>query len=177
MREQTTPEDDHNVQAVTVLGLAQEMAERLTHEAKAQADGMLNKARASSTQLLSEASAEAEGMVTEARGRAETLLNDARSRAETRDRQSRDKAAALERDAARQHTEILGSINQENSILEKKIEELRTVEREYRTRLRTYLQSQLRELDGHGPTVPADPMRTPQDLVSSGSGAHAETRS
>jgi len=175
MEEQTSPDDDHNVHAVKVLGLAQEMAERLTGEVKAEADGMLSKARATSAQLLSEARAKAEGMVTEARTRAQTMLNDARAKAETLDRQSREKAASLERDAARKHTEILGAINQEKSVLEKKIDELRTLEREYRTRLKTYLQSQLQELDGSGPATPTDPMPTQQDLVTSGSGARAET--
>jgi DivIVA domain-containing protein len=166
MAEQTAPDDDHNVHAVKVLGLAQEMVERLTGEAKDEADGMLTKARTTSEQLLSEARAKAEGMVTEARARGETMLNDARTRAETLERQSREKAASLERDAARKHTEILGAINQEKILLEKKIDELRTFEREYRTRLKTYLQSQLGELDGHGTAAPADPMRTPQDLVT-----------
>jgi DivIVA domain-containing protein len=176
MREQTPSDDDHNVQAVKVLGLAQKMAERLTGEAKTEADSMLNKARSTSAELLFEARAKAEGLVTEAKGRAETMLNDARSRAETLDRQSRDNAASLERDAARKHTEILGSIDQEKSILEKKIDELRTFEHEYRTRLVAYLRSQLRDLDGPGPAAPEGPGRTPQDLVTSGPGARAETR-
>ncbi len=171
MTEQTPSDDDHNVQAVKVLGLAQEMAERLTGEAKTEADAMLTRARTTSTQLLSEARAKAEGMVTEARGRAETMLNDARSRAETLDRQSRDNAASLEREAARKHTEILGSITQEKTILEKKIDELRTFEHEYRTRLVAYLQSQLQHLDEPGSPAPPNPTRTPQDLVTSGSGA------
>ena len=176
MREQTSPGGDHHVQAVKVLGLAQEMAERLTGEAKAEADGMLSKARTTSEQLLSGARAKAEGMVTEARNQAETLLNDARSRAQTRDRQSREKAASLERDAARKHTEIISSITQEKSLLEKKIDELRTFEREYRTHLKTHLASQLQELAGRGSAAPADPMRNQQGLMASGFGAHAETR-
>ena len=174
IKEQTSCDDDHNVHAAKVLGLAQEMAERLTNEAKAEADGMLSKAHATSAQLLSEARAKAEGMVTGAKTRAETMLNDARTKAETLDRQSRDKAASLEREAASKHTEILGSINQEKSVLEEKINELGVFEREYRTRLKTYLQSQLQELDGSGPAAPADPMSTQQDLVTSGSGARAE---
>jgi DivIVA domain-containing protein len=177
IREQTPSEDDHNVQAVKVLGLAQEMAERLTGEAKTEADAMLTKAHATSTQLLAEARTKAEGMVTEAKGRAQTILNDARSQADALDRQSRDNAASLERDAARKHTEIIGSIDQEKSTLEKKIDELRTFEHEYRTRLVTYLQSQLRELDGPGPTASVGATRTPPDLVTSGSGARAETHS
>jgi DivIVA domain-containing protein len=176
MREQTLPGGDHNVQAAKVLGLAQEMADRLTGEAKAEVDGMLRKARTTSEQLLSEARAKADGMVNEARTRAETMLNDARTGAETLDRQSREKAASLEREVARKHTEVIAALSQEKSTLEKKIDELRTLEREYRIRLKTYLQSQLRELDGRGSAAPADPMRNPQHLVASGSGAHTETR-
>jgi hypothetical protein len=78
------------------------------------------------------------------------MLNDARTKAETLERQSREKAASLERDAARKHTEIIGPPSQEKSILEKKIDELRAFERGYRTRLKTYLDAQLRELGGHG---------------------------
>jgi DivIVA domain-containing protein len=174
LREQTAPGGDHNVHAARVLGLAQEMADRLTGEAKAEADGMLNHARTKSEQLLSEARAKAEGMVTEARTRSETMLNEARTKAETLERQSRDKAASLERDAARKHTEIIAALSQEKGILEKKIDELRTFERGYRTRLKTYLDSQLRELDGGGSAAPADPMHIQQGLVGSGFGAHAE---
>jgi DivIVA domain-containing protein len=173
-REQTSPGDDHHVQAAKVLGLAQEIADRLTREAKAEADTMLSKARTTSEQLLCEARVKAEGMVTEARARAETLLTDARTRAETLDRQSREKAASLERDAARQHTEIIGSISQEKSILEGKIDDLRAFEHEYRTRLATYLDSQLRELDRRGSTALTDPTPNQQSSVASAPGARAE---
>ncbi|HEV7453225.1 MAG TPA: DivIVA domain-containing protein [Pseudonocardiaceae bacterium] len=174
MEQPSPPGGDHHVQAAKVLGLAQEMADRLTGEAKAEADGMLGEARTKSEQLLSDARAKADGMVNEARTRAETMLSDARTRVETLDRQSREKAASLERDAARKHTEIIGSINQEKSHLEKKIDELRTFEREYRTRLKTYLESQLRELDGRGSAAPTDTVRNQQGFVASGFGARAE---
>lgn len=174
MVEQTSPGGDHHVQAAKVLGLAQEMADRLTGEAKAEADGMLGEARTKSEQLLSEARVKADSMVNEARTRAETMLNDARTRAETLERQSREKASSLERDAQRKHTEILGAINQEKSALEKKIDELRTFEREYRTRLKTYLESQLRELDGRGSAAPADTGRTQQGFAATGFSARAE---
>jgi cell division septum initiation protein DivIVA len=91
--------------------------------------------------LLSGARAKADGLVTEARTQAETMLNDARSKAEIVDRQSRDKAASLEREAARKHAEVIGSLSQEKRSLEKKLDELRTFERAYRTRLTTYLES------------------------------------
>ncbi len=177
LRAQTAPGGEHNVHAARVLGLAQEMADRLTGEAKAEADGMLSAARTASEQLLSGARAKAEGMVTEARTRAETMLNDARAKAETLERQSQQKAASLERDAAAKHTEIIAGLSQEKAILENKIDELRTFEHGYRTRLKTYLDSQLRELGDHRIGAPADPMPTQQGLVGSEFGAHAEAGS
>ncbi len=173
MRERTSPGGDHNVRAARVLGLAQEMADRVTGEAKAEADGMLGDARVRSEELLSGARAKADGLFTEARTRAETMLNDARSKAEIVDRQSRDKAASLERDAARKHAEIIGSLSQEKNTLENKLDELRTFERDYRTRLTTYLDSQLRQLNGRGSVAPTDPIRNQQGVTGTEVGAHA----
>jgi DivIVA domain-containing protein len=144
-----------NVQAAKVLGLAQEMADRLTAEAKTESDGMLAEARTKSEQLLSDARAKSDSMVNEARTRVDTMLNDARTRAETLERQARDKATTLERESQRKYTETMNSLNSEKSGLGKKIEELRTIEREYRTRLRGFLESQLRELDDRGSAAPA----------------------
>jgi DivIVA domain-containing protein len=148
---------DHHVQAAKVLGLAQEMADRLTAEAKSEADTMLSDARNKSEQLLSDARAKSDGLVNDARSRAETMLNDARTRAETLERQSRDKAA---------------------QVLEKKIDELRTFEREYRTRLKTYLESQLRDLEGRGTAAPTESRATANGgYAASGYGQRADAGS
>jgi DivIVA domain-containing protein len=160
--EQTTPvpnsgpglSGDHHVQAAKVLGLAQEMADRLTGEAKSESDNMLSEARTKSEQLMSEARAKSDTMVNEARGRAETMLNEARTRAETVERQAHDKATSLERDAERKHSEIIGKVTEQKNQLEKQVDQLRTFEREYRTRLKTMLESQLRDLEDRGPAAP-----------------------
>jgi DivIVA domain-containing protein len=144
-----------NVQAAKVLGLAQEMADRLTAEAKTESDGMLAEARTKSEQLLSDARSKSDSMVNEARTRAETMLNDARTRSETLERQARDKATTMDRESQRKYTETMNNLNAEKGALGKKIEELRTIEREYRTRLRGFLESQLRELDDRGSAAPA----------------------
>src|SRR4051812_39048566 len=174
--EQTSPGGaggDHHVQAAKVLGLAQEMADRLTGEAKAESDGMLAEARTKSEQLLSEARAKSDTMVNEARTRAETMLNDARTRAETLERQARDKATALDRDAQRKHAEVMGNITSEKNALEKQIDKLQTFEREYRTRLKTMLESSLRDLQDRGPAAPSDGRAGGQQGYSFGARAEA----
>ncbi|MGH3535229.1 MAG: DivIVA-like cell division protein Wag31 [Pseudonocardiaceae bacterium] len=155
--DQPGPGGDPDVQAAKVLGLAQQMADRLTGEAKAEADGMLCDARSASQRLLAGARTQADGMVTEARTRAETLLTNVRIAAEIRDRKSQERAGSVQRDATHEHTEILAALNQEKTILVRKIDELRGLECEYRTRLKTYLDSQLRGLIGRGSV--AAPMR------------------
>ncbi|WP_028661490.1 DivIVA-like cell division protein Wag31 [Saccharomonospora saliphila] len=170
-----------NVQAAKVLGLAQEMADRLTAEAKTESDGMLAEARTKSEQLLSDARSKADSTVNEARTRAETMLNDARTRAETLERQAREKATNMDREAQRKYTETMNSLNSEKSALNKKIEELRTIEREYRTRLRGFLESQLRELDDRGSAAPASASSSGQsgsgDSGSSSSGGSGQSYS
>jgi DivIVA domain-containing protein len=169
---------DHHVQVAKVLSMAQEMAERLTAEAKVEADAMLSDARSKSEQLLSEARTKSDALVNDARARAETMLNDARTRAETLERQSRDKAATLISDAERKQAEIIGTITRDKSVLEKKIDELRTFEREYRTRLKTYLESQLRDLGERGSAAPSDSRPTSNGgYASTGYGPRADAGS
>lgn len=190
---------DHNMQAAKVLALAQEMADRLTGEAKAESDQVTTSAKASSEkmvadatarseQMLAEARTKSESMVSDARAKSEAALNDARSRAETLQRQAKEKADALQADSERKHTEVMATINTQRTQLEKKIDELRTFEREYRTRLKTYLEAQLQELGQRGSAAPADSSRAAapgsfpavgqqQGFNSSGFGGRAEQNS
>lgn len=63
-------------------------------------------------------------------------------------------AAQLVSDAEKKQRETLGSLERERSLLERKIDELRAFERDYRSRLKSYLETQLRDLDTKGAIVP-----------------------
>lgn len=52
---------------------------------------------------------------------------------------------------------ILNKLEQEKSLLERKIDELRLFERDYRTRLKSYLQNLLTDLDQRGNALPPRP--------------------
>jgi DivIVA domain-containing protein len=148
--------EDQAMKAGRVLALAQDTADRLTGTAKAESDKLLADARAQADALVSEARQTAETTVAEARQRADALLADAQTRSETQLRQAQEKADALQADAERKHSEIMGTINQQRTVLEGRLEQLRTFEREYRTRLKTYLESQLEELGQRGSAAPVD---------------------
>ena len=58
-------------------------------------------------------------------------------------------------DAEQRAATITAQFEQRKAALERRVEELRTFEREYRTRLKSYLESQLRDLDASGKAEPA----------------------
>jgi cell division septum initiation protein DivIVA len=87
---------------------------------------------------------------------------------QTRDRivnEAREHATRLMREAEEKQRQTLGSLEQERTLLERKIDELRAFEREYRSRLKSYLEGQLRELEAKAAVVPN---RGPQAAASVG---------
>jgi DivIVA domain-containing protein len=94
--------------------------------------------------------------VSDARREADKMLNDARTKSDELTRDARAKAEALERDARQRHQEVMGSLDSKRTALQKHIEELKQFEREYRTRLKAYLESQLRDLEGRGQGIESE---------------------
>ncbi len=84
--------------------------------------------------------------------------------------EAREHATRLVREAEEKQRQTLGSLEQERSLLERKIDELRAFEREYRSRLKSYLEGQLRELEAKAAVVPN---RAPQPSGSLAAGGPA----
>jgi len=59
-------------------------------------------------------------------------------------------ASSLVNDAQEKSRKILGALEQQRSVLERKVEQLRGFERDYRSRLKAYIEGQLRDLDARG---------------------------
>jgi DivIVA domain-containing protein len=114
----------------------------------------------SAARVLSLAQQTADQAIAEARSEANKIVGEARSRAEGLERDARAKADALERDAQEKHRVAMGSLESARATLERKVEDLRGFEREYRTRLKSYLESQLRQLESQSDDSLAPP-RTP----------------
>lgn len=59
-------------------------------------------------------------------------------------------ASSLVNDAQEKSRKVLGALEQQRSVLERKVEQLRGFERDYRSRLKAYIEGQLRDLDARG---------------------------
>lgn len=118
----------------------------------------------------------ADDHVSDARREADKLLADARAKAEEVTREARTKADVLERDARQRHQEAMGGLDAKRTALQKHIEELKQFEREYRTRLKAYLESQLRDLEGRGQGLDVEINRTDSGRGAlAGAGSYGRT--
>ncbi|GAA1873213.1 DivIVA domain-containing protein [Myceligenerans crystallogenes] len=77
--------------------------------------------------------------------------------------------ARIVRDAEETSHRTLSQLEQERSLLERKIDELRLFERDYRTRLKSFLQNLLGDLDARGSALPqgrgAQPQARPAEMA------------
>ena len=143
--------DEHHSQAVQMLALAQQTADQHLAQSKTEAE-----------RLLAEAQANAHAALTNAQTQSDKHLAEAKARADQIERESSAKAAQAVQEAEQRAASITAQLEQRKAALERRVEELRTFEREYRTRLKSYLESQLRDLDASGraePVVPQERQR------------------
>ena len=119
------PAEDNMDTAARVLALAQQTADQAIADARREADETLGRARR-----------EADDILNKARRQAEQITGDARARAES-----------LERDAQERHRQAMGSLVKQREELERRVDDLRAFEREYRSRFKAYLEGLLRDLE------------------------------
>jgi cell division septum initiation protein DivIVA len=136
---------DHHLQAVQMLALAQQTADQHLAQSKAEAERLLNEARAHAERTINEANDHHSRAVAEAEARAKQLHEESTARANQ-----------TLQDAEQRVATLTAQFEQRKAALERRVEELRTFEREYRTRLKSYLESQLRDLDASGRAEPAN---------------------
>ncbi|MDQ4500814.1 DivIVA domain-containing protein [Sinomonas sp. ASV322] len=65
-------------------------------------------------------------------------------------------ASSLVSEAQEKSRKTLGALEQQRSVLERKVEQLRGFERDYRARLKAYIEGQLRDLDARGSVVSSE---------------------
>jgi DivIVA domain-containing protein len=117
----------------------QETRERLIGEGQAHRDKVIGEATAKQAELRSTAQAKHDALISEATTRHEQLITEARER-----------ATGMVAEAQQKKAELLQSLGHERSLLQRKIDELRIFERDYRARLKSHLEGQLHQLEEAG---------------------------
>jgi cell division septum initiation protein DivIVA len=137
------------------LAAAEEIArdaQAHAHNVRREADKVLFDARASAEQTARDARTR----VDEAQQKADKIVSDARAKAEGIAADAQANADQLKLQAHQRYEDVVGSLGAKREALQQQIEALEQFDREYRSRLTGFMQSQLRALWVDQPQVTGD---------------------
>jgi cell division septum initiation protein DivIVA len=162
---------DAQRQALQVLTLAQRTADEHVASAHRQSEKISADARATAEQIVREAQAHANGLrreadeaLTEARARAaqtareaqaqadharrsaDKIVSDAQAQAEEIAKSAQANADELQHQAQQRYEDVVGGLAAKREALQQQIEALEQFDRDYRSRLTAFMQTQLRAL-------------------------------
>jgi cell division septum initiation protein DivIVA len=112
------------------------------HNVRREAEKILSDARAAAEQIARDSHARTE----EARRNADKIVNDARVQSEQVAQDAQATADHLNQQARQRYDDVVGSLGTKREALQQQIEALESFDREYRARLTTFMQGQLRAL-------------------------------
>jgi len=139
-------------------------------EASGAAARLLEIATRNADELVAEAKDQADRILAEARTKAERMENEARGKADRMESDARTRAQKLDSETSERRRQLFGQLEKDRDQLAQEVEHLRAFEREYRSRLKHYFQSQLAQLEGEetmaAPLPGSDAEHTPRRLRS-----------
>jgi DivIVA domain-containing protein len=108
---------------------------------------LLEIATRNADELVEEAKNEADKIVGEARTKAERLEAESKVKADRLESDARTRSQMLDSETAEKRVQMFGDLEKEQTKLTTEVENLRSFEREYRSRLKSYFTQQLEALD------------------------------
>jgi DivIVA domain-containing protein len=143
--------------AAPVAAAAVAPAETLRVETVPQASNaaarLLEIATRNADELVDDAKNEADKIIGEARTKAERLESEAKAKADRAEADARQRSQMLDQETTERRTQLFGDLEKERDKLNGEVETLRSFEREYRSRLKSYFSQQLQALDNGGESV------------------------
>lgn len=109
---------------------------------------LLELATRNADELVEEAKNEADKVVGSARTKAERLEAESKSKSDRLEADARQRSQMLDSETAERRQQMFGELEKERDKLNAEVETLRSFEREYRSRLKTYFTQQLEALQG-----------------------------
>jgi DivIVA domain-containing protein len=143
--------------APAVAAPAQEIKVTTVADASSAAAKLLEIATRNADEPVGEDQEEADRLVGAARAKAERLESEIKAKSDRLESDARTRAAMLDSETEARRKEIFGNLEKERDQLNSEIEGLRSFEREYRSRLKSYFTQQLEALDGNNSTVASLP--------------------
>jgi DivIVA domain-containing protein len=109
---------------------------------------LLEIATRNADELVEDAKNQADKIIGEARTKAERLEHESKSKADRLESDARTRSQMLDAETAERRQQLFGDLEKERDKLNLDVENLRSFEREYRSRLKSYFTQQLEALQG-----------------------------
>jgi len=174
--EEAAPEPEPEVPVVPEVAMAAPVAaaevQTLRVETVPQASNaaarLLEIATRNADELVESAKDEADRIVGEARTKAERLEAEAKSKADRLEADARTRSQMLDSETADRRKQMFGELERDREKLNSEVENLRSFEREYRSRLKSYFSQQLEALNNspEGTPMVGDAQQAPKRLRS-----------
>ena len=132
--------------AAGVLALAEKLHAEYVSEGQKTRERLIGEGQLRHDQVIGEASAKREELRYTGQAKHDSLIAEATSRHEQMITEARERATGMVAEAQQKRAEVLQTLGHERSLLQQKIDELRTFERDYRGRLKSHLEGQLHQL-------------------------------
>jgi DivIVA domain-containing protein len=123
-------------------------------EASNAAARLLEIATRNADELVEDAKNEADKIIGEARTKAERLEAESKVKSDRLESDARTRAQMLDSETAERRRQMFGDLEKERDKLNGEVENLRSFEREYRSRLKSYFSQQLEALNSGGSDSP-----------------------
>jgi DivIVA domain-containing protein len=143
------------------LVMAQRMADQTVEEAKVKAKSMVAEAEARAKNMTEQAQMRAREVTEAAQARARELTEGLETRYKERIQSAEARARVAEEQARMQIAQATEQVARRRQELESSIEALRAFERDYRARLRGFVEGQLKALEDAAPSGPVAPPQPP----------------
>jgi len=133
--------------AVTAPASVETIRVETVPQASNAAARLLEIAGRNADELVEEAKNEADKIVGEARTKAERMESEAKTKSDRLEADARSRSQMLDSETAERRQQMFGDLEKERDKLNADVENLRSFEREYRSRLKSYFSQQLEALD------------------------------
>ena len=141
--------------AAGVLALAEKLHAEYVSEGQNTRERLISEGQLRHDQVVGEATAKREELRYTAQAKHDSLIAEATARHEQMITEARERATGMVAEAQQKRAEVLQTLGHERGMLQQKIDELRTFERDYRSRLKSHLEAQLQQLAQIGANEPA----------------------
>jgi len=129
-----------------VLALAQKLHDEYVAEGQRTRESLISEGQSRHDQVVGEATARQEELLSTGQAKYDEFV----SAGQAKHDELIAEAEALVAEAQHKRAEVLAGLGNERDVLQKEIEELRTIERDHRARLKSYIEGQLIELEQTG---------------------------